>query len=98
MQEMSSGEIPSARKRMVAPYSITTLIFGILSLGLLFYFGWAFAIITWVLYSKGIRIYEASPEKYTEGSLKMYRLGRKFSIAGFIVSLVSLALILYFHF
>lgn len=86
------------RQKMI-PYSITCMVFGIVSIAVLCYFGWVAAIVALVLHKKAMKIYNENPPDYKESSLKMLKAGKICGIIGLIVSIVTTVFyILYFAF
>jgi hypothetical protein len=84
------------RQKMI-PYSVTALVFGIVSIAVLCYFGWVAAIVALVLHSKAMKIYHENPPDYKESSLKMLKAAKTCGIIGLIVSIVfTLFYIVYF--
>lgn len=87
------------RKPRIAPYALTAMIFGIVSIAVMCYFGWVAAIVALVLYRKGITAYRKNPQIFKPQSLSMLKTARVCGIIGLIVSLVTLVLyILYIVF
>jgi len=83
------------RPKMI-PYSVTAMVFGIVSIVVMCYFGWVAAIVALVLYNKGMKIYNENPPDYKPSSLGMMRAAKITGIIGLIVSIiVTLAYILY---
>ena len=83
------------RPKMI-PYSVTAMVFGIVSIMVLCYFGWVAAIVALVLYNKGMKIYNENPPDYKPGSLGMMRAAKITGIIGLILSIVvTLLYILY---
>lgn len=87
------------RKPRYAPYAITAMIFGIVSIAAMCYFGWVAAIVALVLYRKGMAAYRQNPQIFKQQSLGMLNTARVCGIIGLVVSLVTLVLyILYICF
>jgi len=83
------------RPKMI-PYSVTAMVFGIVSIVVMCYFGWVAAIVALVLYNKGMKIYHENPPDYKPSSLGMMRAAKITGIIGLILSIiVTLFYILY---
>ena len=79
------------------PYAVTAMVFGIVSIAVMCYFGWVAAIVALVLYSKSMKIYHENPPDYKESSLKMLRAAKITGIIGLILSILAVVFyILYF--
>lgn len=86
----------TALKQKMIPHSITAMVFGIVSIAVMCYFGWVAAIVALVLYNKGMKIYNENPPDYKPSSLGMLRTAKICGIIGLIVSIVvTLFYILY---
>jgi len=84
------------RQKMI-PYSVTAMVFGIVSIAVMCYFGWVAAIVALVLHSKAMKIYHENPPDYKESSLKMLRAAKITGIIGLIVSILAMIFyVLYF--
>ncbi len=97
-EQQTEFQSPVTGQKMI-PYSITAMVFGIVSIVVMCYFGWVAAIVALVLHKKGMRIYNENPSDYKQGSLSMMRTAKVCGIIGLIVSIVSTVLyLLYFVF
>ncbi|HNW89494.1 MAG TPA: CCC motif membrane protein [Bacteroidales bacterium] len=86
----------AALRQKMIPHSITAMVFGIVSIAVMCYFGWVAAIVALVLYNKGMKIYNENPPDYKPSSLGMMRTAKICGIIGLIVSIVvTLLYILY---
>jgi hypothetical protein len=77
------------RQKMI-PYSVTAMVFGIVSIAVMCYFRWVAAIVALVLHSKAMKLYRENPPDYKESSLKMLRAAKITGIIGLIVSILAM--------
>jgi predicted secreted protein len=97
MEEQTHEFRKRVLRQKALPYAVTSMVFGIVSIAVLCYFGWVVAIVALVLHSKAMKIYHENPPDYKESSLKMLKAARTCGIIGLIVSIVAtLFYILYF--
>jgi hypothetical protein len=92
MEEQSHEFKKTVLRQKMVPYSVTAMVFGIVSIAVMCYFGWVAAIVALVLYSKAMAIYRENPPDYKESSLKILRAAKITGIIGLIVSVVTLVL------
>lgn len=90
MQEQENTFTTRVLRKKMIPYSITAMVFGIVSIAVFIYFGWVAAIVALVLYNKAIKIYQENPSQYKESSLKMLKAAKITGIIGLIISLLGL--------
>ncbi|MEI6124131.1 MAG: hypothetical protein WCQ95_10960 [Bacteroidota bacterium] len=84
-------------RQKLAPYALTAMIFGIISIAVMCYFGWVAAIVALVLQKRSMKIYNENPPNFKESSLKMLKAARICGIIGLIASIVTTVFyILYF--
>jgi hypothetical protein len=82
-----------------APHAISGLVFGIVSLATMAYFGWIMAIIALNNAKKALSVIEQNPGKYSDVSLRMANAGRTMGIIGLIFGILGILIwILYFVF
>ncbi len=98
MEENNNQEFHrTVLKQKMIPYAITAMVFGIVSIAVMCYFGWVAAIVALVLRNKAMKIYRENPPDYKESSLKMLNAAKICGIIGLVVSIVVTVLyILYF--
>ncbi|HOY31739.1 MAG TPA: CCC motif membrane protein [Bacteroidales bacterium] len=98
MENQSEYPRPAYGQKMI-PYSVTAMVFGIVSIAVTCWFGWVAAIVALVLYKKGMAIYYENPTDYKRSSLGMLRTAKICGIIGLIVSIITtLVYILYILF
>jgi hypothetical protein len=84
-------------KKESLPNSVAALVFGIVSLATMAYFGWIMAIIALNNAKKALKISEMNPGRYSEGSLRMANAGRIMGIIGLVMGILGVFVwILYF--
>lgn len=99
MEEQAHEIKRTVLRPIMIPYSVTAMVFGIVSIAVMCYGGWIAAIVALILYSKAMKIYREHPANYKESSLKMLRAAKITGIIGLIVSIVTTLLyFLYFGF
>ncbi len=89
MEEQTHEFRKTVLRQKMIPYSVTAMVFGIVSIAVFCYFGWVAAIVALVLHSKAMKIYNENPADFKESSLKMLRTAKICGIIGLIVSIVS---------
>lgn len=89
MEEQQTEFRNTVLKQKMIPYSITAMVFGIVSIAVMCYFGWVAAIVALVLYKKGMKIYNENPPDYKQSSVGMMRTAKICGIIGLIVSIVT---------
>lgn len=83
------------RQKML-PYSVTAMVFGIVSIGVFIYFGWVAGIVALVLRAKAMKIYNQNPANYKPSSLSMLKAARICGIIGLITSIVFSVLYIFY--
>jgi len=76
-------------RQKIVPHAITAMVFGIISIAVMCYFGWVAAIVALVLRNKAMKIYNENPPDYKDASLKMLNAAKICGIIGLIVSIVT---------
>jgi len=89
MEEQHSEIRRTVLRQKMIPYSVTAMVFGIVSIAAMCYFGWVAAIVALVLYKKGMKIYNENPPDYKQSSLGMMRTAKICGTIGLIVSIVT---------
>lgn len=92
MEEQQSEFRRTTLRQKMIPYSVTAMVFGIVSIAVMCYFGWVMAIVALVLYKKGMKIYNENPPDYKPSSLNMMRAAKITGTIGLIVSIVATVL------
>jgi hypothetical protein len=91
------SQVYSPPRKPVLPHSITTLVFGIVSLATMAWFGWIMGIVAMHQGSKALQAAEDEPEKYNETTIRMARAGKNMGVIGLILGLLGILVwILYF--
>jgi hypothetical protein len=86
-------------KKENLPNSVSALVFGIVSLATMAYFGWIMAIIAMNNAKKALEIAAQNPGRYSDSSLRMANAGRTMGIVGLVLGLLGIVVwILYFIF
>jgi uncharacterized membrane protein len=89
MEEQTHEFRKTVLRQKMVPYSVTAMVFGIVSIAVMCYGGWVAAIVALALHSKAMKIYQENPPDYKESSLKMLRAAKICGIIGLIVSIVT---------
>jgi len=94
MEEQTSVPNVATEKKILGPCAISALIWGIFSIVTLMYLGWVAAIIGFGRRSKGLRVYNENPGKYSEKTLSVLKTAKTLNLIGLIVSCATTLLFL----
>ena len=86
-------------KKRIVPGAIPAMVWGIISIATLMYFGWVASIVAFSVRRKALKLYEENPSNYNEKSLNFIRTAKVCATIGLWVSIFStLLFILYIIF